>query len=73
VLVDSPAFDVGADAALLARATGAVMAMARNNVTRMHIFQGVVDSLTDAGVFVVGSVLIDVPAGQRAAAEPKDA
>jgi receptor protein-tyrosine kinase len=73
VLVDSPAFDVGADAALLARATGAAMAMARNNVTRMNTFNGVVSSMTDAGVFVVGSVLIDVPPGQRAAAEAKDA
>jgi protein-tyrosine kinase len=60
VLVDTPAFECGADAALLARGTGAVISIARNNVTRASDFAGVIGSLADNGVYVVGSVLIDV-------------
>jgi protein-tyrosine kinase len=72
VLVDTPAFASGADAALLARATGAVLALARNHDTRASDFAGVVGSIVDNGVFVVGSVLIDVPGGGRAS-RPDDA
>ena len=61
VLVDTPAFDSGADAVLLGRATRAALVVARNHVTRTGDFQGVVASLQDGGVQVVGSVLIDVP------------
>lgn len=65
VLVDTPAFECGADAALLARATGAVISIARSNVTRASDFAGVIGSLAENGVYVVGSVLIDVPAHVR--------
>jgi chain length determinant protein tyrosine kinase EpsG len=61
VLVDTPSFDVGADAAILARSTGAALALARNNLTRTSGFGLMVGSLADAGVFMVGSVLVDVP------------
>jgi protein-tyrosine kinase len=61
VLVDTPALEVGADAALLSRATGAALAVARVNITRTSRFQDVIGTLSDGGVFVVGSVLIDVP------------
>jgi protein-tyrosine kinase len=65
VLVDTPAFECGADAALLARATGAALVIARNHHTRSSDFAGVVGSIVDGGVVVVGSVLIDVPVGAR--------
>jgi chain length determinant protein tyrosine kinase EpsG len=69
VLVDTPSFESGADATLLARATGAALALARSNYTRTASFERVVGGLSDAGVFMVGSVLVDVPLGRRAAAD----
>ena len=68
VLVDTPAFESGADAALLARAVGAGLAIARTNYTRTNAFERVVGSLGDTGVFMVGSVLVDVPVSFRAPA-----
>jgi protein-tyrosine kinase len=65
VLVDTPAFESGADCALLARATGAALALARTHHTSADAFKSVVGSLTDAGVYVVGSVLVDVPTRRR--------
>jgi protein-tyrosine kinase len=66
VLVDTPPMAAGADASLLARATGAAITLARTHITRAGHFQDVVGSLTDAGVFVVGSVLIDVASRDNA-------
>jgi protein-tyrosine kinase len=68
VLVDTPAYDAGADAALLSRAARFALVLARKDSTRMATFQGVLGALTDAGVEVVGSVMIAVPSpGARAA------
>jgi protein-tyrosine kinase len=61
VLIDSPAFESGADAALLARAAGAALAVARTHLTRTASFHNVIGALADSGVFVVGSVLVDLP------------
>ena len=60
VLIDTPAFDSGADAAMLARTIGASLAIARSNVTRMAHFNHLVADLESAGSHVVGSVLVDV-------------
>jgi len=64
VLVDSPHYEAGADAALIARATRAVLVIARNHVTRTEDFQGVVAAMQGGGVQVVGSVLIDISTGR---------
>ena len=66
VLVDTPAFDSGADTALLARAVGAVLVLARNHSTRLTTFNDVVAGLADSNVQVVGSVLVDVPSSMNA-------
>jgi receptor protein-tyrosine kinase len=66
VLVDTPAVESGADAALLARAVGAVLVVARNHVTRVNSFNDVVGSLVDFNVQIVGSVLVDVPGQMNA-------
>ena len=73
VLVDTPAFESGADAALLARAVGAGLAIARTNYTRTNAFERVVGSLGDTGVFMVGSVLVDVPVGRRSVKAEQEA
>ena len=73
VLVDTPAFESGADAALLARAVGAGLAIARTNYTRTNAFERVVGSLGDNGVFMVGSVLVDVPVGRRSVKAEQEA
>lgn len=72
VLVDTPAFECGADAALLARAAGAALVLARNHHTRSSDFAGVVGSIVDSGVVVVGSVLIDVAVATRRRAADAD-
>ena len=66
VLVDTPAFDAGVDTALLARAVGAVLVLARNHSTRLTTFNDVVAGLVDSNVQVVGSVLVDVPSSMNA-------
>lgn len=71
VLVDTPAFESGVDAVLLSRATGAAMALARKHSTRAQDFDTVVGTLGDSGVHIVGSVLIEVPPGQRSG-RPRD-
>ena len=73
VLVDTPAFESGADAALLARAVGAGLAIARTNYTRTNAFERVVGSLGDTGVFMVGSVLVDVPVGRHSVKAEQEA
>lgn len=66
VLIDTPAFESGADATLLARVTGASLAIARTNLTRTAAFNTLVANLENAGSHVVGSVLLDVlPAKKR--------
>ena len=65
VLIDTPAFESGADATMLARITGASLAIARTNLTRTSAFNDLVTSLENAGTHVVGSVLVDVPPGTR--------
>lgn len=73
VLVDTPACDVGADAILLARAARVALTLARKDQTRTRSFLAALGSLTDAGVHVVGSVLIDAYEQARAGAADRDA
>jgi receptor protein-tyrosine kinase len=61
VIVDTPAMDVGEDAAMIAVKTGAALAVARSGSTRVAAFTDLVRGLMDAGVAVVGSVLNEVP------------
>lgn len=61
VIIDTPAMTIGADVTLLARFAGAALVVARNNMTRTSEFQELVDLMQDAGVKVVGSVLVDAP------------
>lgn len=66
VLVDTPAISCGTDAMLLARAAGASLMIARTNLTRMAEFSEAVEAMDGAGINVVGSVLVDVPARKNA-------
>jgi receptor protein-tyrosine kinase len=61
VIVDTPAMSSGADVTLLARFAGAALMVARNNMTRTEEFQDLANLMHDAGVQVVGSVLVDTP------------
>jgi protein-tyrosine kinase len=61
VIVDTPAMSSGADVTLLARFAGAALMVARNNITRTEEFQDLANLMQDAGVQVVGSVLVDTP------------
>ena len=61
VLIDTPALESGADATLLARFSGAALVTARTNLTRMGSFHDMTAHLQNAGVKVVGSVLVDIP------------
>jgi protein-tyrosine kinase len=72
VLIDSPAYDEGADAALLARVSGAALMLARNHVTRADDFRAVVVALGDSGVVLVGSVLIDATSPIRLSKRAED-
>ena len=69
VLIDTPAHESGADATLLGRTCGAALAVARTNLTRTVAFTDLVGTMADAGVRMVGSVLIDVATRKRAAQE----
>ena len=64
VLVDTPAFESGADATMIARITGASLAVARTNLTRTVAFNSLLANLESTGSHVVGSVLLDVPAAK---------
>lgn len=69
VIIDTPAFDAGADVALIARAAGSCLTMARSNVTRAPDYQRMVGSLLEGNVTVIGSVLNEIPkAGKKPAA-----
>jgi protein-tyrosine kinase len=61
VIIDTPPMTSGDDVTLLARFAGAALIVARNHLTRTAEFQELVDQMQDAGVKVVGSVLVDVP------------
>lgn len=61
IVVDTPAFETGPDCTMLARFTGAAIAVARTNMTRTSALTNLVESIADSGAQVVGSVLIDVP------------
>lgn len=61
VIVDTPAMNVGEDAAMIAVKTGAALAVARSGATRVAAYTDLVQGLMEAGVAVVGSVLNEVP------------
>ncbi|RTL52741.1 MAG: chain length determinant protein tyrosine kinase EpsG [Rhodocyclaceae bacterium] len=61
VLIDTTAMSQGADAAMVATHAGAVLAVGRNNVTRVSAFGEMVKSLNRNGVAVIGSVFNDPP------------
>ncbi|HZE90517.1 MAG TPA: chain length determinant protein tyrosine kinase EpsG [Rhizobacter sp.] len=61
VIIDTPALSEGEDAALISIRTGAALAVARSQKTRVLAFTDMVQGLMNAGVSVVGSVLNDVP------------
>jgi chain length determinant protein tyrosine kinase EpsG len=61
VLVDTPAFESGVDAALLSRAAGAALSLARTHATRAQDYQASMAAMVERGVYIVGSVLVDVP------------
>lgn len=61
VLIDTPALDSGADSTLLSRFAGTALAVARTGLTQIDNFRDMVDHMSDAGVNVIGSVLVDVP------------
>jgi receptor protein-tyrosine kinase len=61
VIIDTPALSVGEDGAMMAVRTGAALAVARKDKTRMADFTDMVQGLMNAGVAVVGSVLNEVP------------
>ncbi len=61
VIIDSPALETGIDAALVARAAGAALVVARTNLTKKKLFNESISIVNDTGARVVGSVLVDVP------------
>ena len=61
VIIDTPALSAGEDGALMAVRTGAALAVARSDKTRMTDFNDMVRGLMSAGVSVVGSVLNEMP------------
>jgi protein-tyrosine kinase len=67
VIVDTPAISMGTDALMLAKAAGAAVVVARTNMTRTAAFNEVVEAMDSAGIYVVGSVLVDVSARQKPA------
>lgn len=61
VLIDTSAMVIGADAHMVADITGAVVAVARNNHTRVSAFKEMLKSLTRSGASVVGTIFNDPP------------
>jgi receptor protein-tyrosine kinase len=61
VIIDTPALSAGEDGAMMAVRTGAALAVARSDKTRMADFNDMVRGLMSAGVAVVGSVLNEMP------------
>lgn len=71
VLLDTGAFDRGADAALVSRAARAAVVVARKDITRSADFHTMVAAMGDLGARVIGSVLVEVSA--RADSGDRDA
>lgn len=67
VIIDTPAFELGDDALLMARFTGAALAVARSHQTKSKLFGNMIGALSDVGAPTVGSVLVDVPLSKKAA------
>lgn len=72
VLIDTPAISSGTDALMLARAAGATLMVARTNMTRTVEFNEALEAMSASGIYVVGSVLVDVPARKKAPAAAED-
>lgn len=64
ILVDSTAIESGSDARLVARRTGAAIAVACRNQTRQAEFADMVESFSRAGVAMLGSIM-NTPAAAR--------
>jgi protein-tyrosine kinase len=59
VIVDTPAISETADAQILAANAGSAIIMGRRNHTRQSKLLSAMDTLTQSGVNVIGSVLND--------------
>jgi len=59
ILIDTPAFDVGADAQAIAAAASGVLLVARKNVTRTSTMATTAKMLSNNGTQVVGSIITD--------------
>jgi protein-tyrosine kinase len=59
VIVDTPAISETADAQILAANAGSAILMGRRNHTRQSKLLAAMDTLTQSGVNVIGSVLND--------------
>ncbi|MFW5439987.1 MAG: polysaccharide biosynthesis tyrosine autokinase [Methylophilaceae bacterium] len=59
ILIDTPAFSVGADAQAIAAAIGGVLLVARKDVTRASKISATAKMLASNGTQVVGSVMTD--------------
>ncbi|MEE9330718.1 MAG: polysaccharide biosynthesis tyrosine autokinase [Methylophilaceae bacterium] len=59
ILIDTPAFSVGADAQAIAASAGGVFLVARKNITRTADMNKVAKTLVSNGTQVVGSVITD--------------
>ena len=57
ILIDTPAADVSADAQAIAARAGAALVIARKDVSHVRAVNNLVDTMNDASVFVVGTVL----------------
>jgi receptor protein-tyrosine kinase len=57
ILIDTPAAAETADAQIVAKRAGAAIMLARQNVTRHTQLHSTMQSLTQTGVNVIGSVL----------------
>ncbi len=57
ILIDTPAANVCADAQSVAARAGAALVVARNDVSHIRALHTLVDSMNQAGTFVVGTVL----------------
>lgn len=72
VLIDTPAYESGPDAAILSRFAGAALMVARNHVTRTRAFGDLVANVQGFGAQTVGSVLVDVRKTRKSAAKVED-
>jgi len=59
VIVDTPAAELGADALVIAARCGAALPVARKSESKLDLFQGLVDGLTEASTVIAGAVLND--------------